>query len=68
MTAALYPTRFNASNDNQNFDDRSDDKGPEPEGVVVGKVGRETYAFTGYANHRNFDGIPADGTAGDLGP
>lgn len=30
------------------FDDtRSDNKGPEPEGVVIGKVGDRTYAFVG---------------------
>ena len=27
------------------FDDRSDAKGPEPEGVDVGSLGRRTYAF-----------------------
>jgi len=29
------------------FDSRSDDKGPEPEGVVVGRVGDRVYAFIG---------------------
>jgi hypothetical protein len=32
---------------NTTFDSRSDDKGPEPEGVVVGQVGDRTYAFIG---------------------
>jgi hypothetical protein len=32
---------------NNTFDSRSDDKGPEPEGVVVGRVGDRTYAFVG---------------------
>jgi 2',3'-cyclic-nucleotide 2'-phosphodiesterase / 3'-nucleotidase / 5'-nucleotidase len=32
---------------NNTFDSRSDDKGPEPEGVVVGQVGNRTYAFIG---------------------
>ncbi|MCB0954987.1 MAG: choice-of-anchor I family protein [Ilumatobacteraceae bacterium] len=45
LTADLYPATFNASNSNDTFDNRSDDKGPEPESVVVGKVGRRTYAF-----------------------
>ena len=51
ITAALLPTpdsTFN-SNDNENssFDSRSDDKGPEPEGVTVGKIGGRWYAFIG---------------------
>jgi hypothetical protein len=32
---------------NNSFDSRSDDKGPEPEGVAVGRVGDRTYAFIG---------------------
>jgi hypothetical protein len=35
------------STTNATFDSRSDDKGPEPEGVVVGRVGNRTYAFIG---------------------
>lgn len=38
---------FNASNDNNGDNDRSDDKGPEPENVTVGVVGGKTYAFVG---------------------
>jgi hypothetical protein len=38
---------FNASNNNNRLDDRSDNKGPEPEGVVVGRVGARQYAFVG---------------------
>lgn len=45
ITARTFPGNFNASNSNNDFDNRSDDKGPEPENVVVGKVGRQTYAF-----------------------
>jgi 2',3'-cyclic-nucleotide 2'-phosphodiesterase/3'-nucleotidase/5'-nucleotidase len=45
LTAALYPTFFNASHDNNTFDSRSPNKGPEPEGVVIGKVSGRTYAF-----------------------
>ena len=48
ITAGLIPDDFNSTNDeNGSFDDRSDDKGPEPEGVVIGKVRGETYAFVG---------------------
>lgn len=43
----LIPSAFNVSNDNNNFDDRSDDKGPEPEGVTIGKAFGTTYAFIG---------------------
>lgn len=48
LTAALYPTGFNASNSNNNRDDRSDNKGPEPEGVVLGKVAGRMLAFIGF--------------------
>ena len=47
ITAYADPAHFNASNDNVNFDDRSDNKGPEPEGVAVGKIDDRTYAFIG---------------------
>lgn len=36
---------FNASNSNNTFKNRSDDKGPEPEGVAIGKFGGNSYAF-----------------------
>jgi hypothetical protein len=47
LTAHFYPTNFNASNSNNDFDNRSDDKGPEPEGIVIGKVFGRDYAFIG---------------------
>jgi 2',3'-cyclic-nucleotide 2'-phosphodiesterase/3'-nucleotidase/5'-nucleotidase len=48
ITAEEYPTFFNSSNNsNSSFDTRSDDKGPEPEGVVIGKIKGRTYAFFG---------------------
>ena len=39
---------FNATNDETpSFDNRSDDKGPEPEYVTIGQVGPHTFAFLG---------------------
>jgi hypothetical protein len=45
---AKHPTLaaiFNASNANNTRKNRSDDKGPEPEGVATAKIGNNTYAF-----------------------
>lgn len=36
---------FNASNDNNNLKNRSDNKGPEPEGITVAQINGATYAF-----------------------
>lgn len=47
ITAEAHPSNFNASNTSNDFDNRSDDKGPEPEGVVIGKVADREYAFIG---------------------
>ncbi|MGV3636608.1 MAG: choice-of-anchor I family protein, partial [Flavobacteriales bacterium] len=48
ITSAAYPTNFNSNNSaNNSFDTRSDDKGPEPEAVVVANVYGSTYAFIG---------------------
>jgi len=44
---AVAPQLFNVSNDNNTVDDRSDDKGPEPENVTIGVVDGRTYAFIG---------------------
>ncbi|MGH7552305.1 MAG: choice-of-anchor I family protein [Longimicrobiales bacterium] len=46
-TTSLALANFNASNNNNSFDDRSDNKGPEPEGVVLGRLGSKTFAFYG---------------------
>ncbi|WTW99307.1 choice-of-anchor I family protein [Streptomycetaceae bacterium NBC_01309] len=45
ITAQAYPQNFNASNTSSAFDNRSDDKGPEPEAVEIGRIGDRTYAF-----------------------
>ncbi|EAQ98865.1 choice-of-anchor I family protein [Congregibacter litoralis] len=45
ITAQRLGEGFNASNDDNEGDDRSDDKGPEPEAVEVATIGGNTYAF-----------------------
>nr|MCU0226325.1 choice-of-anchor I family protein [Bryobacterales bacterium] len=45
ITAQRYPESFNASNDNNDFDNRSDNKGPEPEGITVATLAGRNYAF-----------------------
>ncbi|GJM10651.1 MAG: alkaline phosphatase [Lysobacteraceae bacterium] len=48
MTASVLPNDFNSTNDeNGSFDNRSDDKGPEPEGVAIGEYRGRTFAFIG---------------------
>lgn len=47
IIAQQAPESFNSSNDENGFDDRSDDKGPEPEGVTVGVINGQTFAFIG---------------------
>lgn len=45
--AELFPANFNSNHEVSNFDDRSDDKGPEPEGIAIGTIGQKTFAFIG---------------------
>lgn len=46
--AEHLPTAFNSDNDEQDsFDSRSDAKGPEPEGIAVGSIGEQRFAFVG---------------------
>ncbi|WP_068402067.1 choice-of-anchor I family protein [Kribbia dieselivorans] len=47
LIAEKYPAIFNANHEETGFDNRSDNKGPEPEGVAVGKIEGRTYAFVG---------------------
>ncbi len=47
ITAQQLGLSFNASNDDNGGDDRSDDKGPEPEAVTIAEIAGNTYAFIG---------------------
>jgi hypothetical protein len=48
ITAELFPEFFNSNNQqNQTFDNRSDNKGPEPEGITLAEIFGRTYAFIG---------------------
>ncbi|WP_236642307.1 choice-of-anchor I family protein [Salinigranum halophilum] len=47
ITAERFPDQFNNDNDESDPDGRSDNKGPEPEGIALGQVGDRHYAFIG---------------------
>lgn len=47
VTADTHPEWFNSNHSESNFEGRSDDKGPEPEGLALGTIGERTYAFIG---------------------
>lgn len=47
LTSARYGIDFNNTDDENDADGRSDDKGPEPEAVVIGEVAGNIYAFIG---------------------
>jgi DNA-binding beta-propeller fold protein YncE len=47
ITAQRFPNNFNASNSSNDPETRSDNKGPEPEGVVLGELAGRTFAFIG---------------------
>lgn len=47
ITAKRFPKNFNASNTKNKIDNRSDNKGPEPENVVCYKKDKATYALIG---------------------
>ncbi len=40
---------FNCAEDENEPDRRSDDRGPEPEPLALGRIGNRTYAFAGFA-------------------
>jgi hypothetical protein len=44
-TLANFPTLFNSDHGSNSPKNRSRAKGPEPEGVIVSKIGNETFAF-----------------------
>lgn len=47
-TAQAYPNDFNSNNDeNDSFESRSDNKGPEPEAITVATLNGEPHAFIG---------------------
>ena len=47
ITKDIEGLNFNADNEDPDFDDRSNNKGPEPEALTIGTVGDRTYAFIG---------------------
>ncbi len=47
LVRSKSPGIFNTTDDKNAFDNRSDDAGPEPEGVAIGTIGSKTYAFIG---------------------
>ncbi|WP_413698575.1 choice-of-anchor I family protein [Psychromonas sp. KJ10-10] len=47
ITAEKYGKQFNQSNSKLKSEDRSDNKGPEPEAITTGVIHGQTYAFIG---------------------
>jgi 2',3'-cyclic-nucleotide 2'-phosphodiesterase / 3'-nucleotidase / 5'-nucleotidase len=47
LTLDRFPEYFNSGHDEVAFDNRSDNKGPEPEGITVEWIGGRMYAFIG---------------------
>lgn len=44
---ATVPTTFNLNSTSNTTDNRSDNKGPEPEGVTTAQLGKKNFAFVG---------------------
>ncbi len=47
ITSNLLPANFNSEHTANTKDTRSDNKGPEPEGLTLAKIGGRTFAFIG---------------------
>lgn len=47
LIAGLTPSLFNVSNDDNSFDSRSDNKGPEPEALAIGHDLGQVFSFIG---------------------
>ena len=48
ITHAAEPAFFNSSHTTSSLENRSDDKGPEPENLTIGQIDGRTYAFIGF--------------------
>ena len=47
ILASEFPDNFNANHFDDEFDKRSDNRGIEPEGIIVEKIGTKQFAFIG---------------------
>ncbi len=47
IIASKFPDNFNANHYYNEFDKRSNNRGPEPEGVIVERIGAKQFAFIG---------------------
>ena len=47
ITASLFPNNFNSNHYHDDFDKRSDNRGIEPEGIIVERIGAKQFAFIG---------------------
>jgi hypothetical protein len=66
LSLLLDPGNFNKSNGaGSAIDNRSDDKGPEPEAVTTGRLGGRTYAFVGAERSGMIYAYDLDSTPGE---